>query len=133
MHFCKNSPTPLTWPSHSRPPAALPPAGIVIKCNANQRYATTNVTSFLFRSLAGDAGVPVQNFTVRADLGCGSTIGPICATRLGLRTVDVGIPQLSMHSIREMCGADDVGHAVKFFKHFYAAFPAKDAALANGE
>ena len=66
-------------------------------------------------------------------MGCGSTIGPICATRLGLRTVDVGVPQLSMHSIREMCGADDCAHAVTFFKHFYAAFPAKDAQMEHAD
>jgi aspartyl aminopeptidase len=72
--------------------------GLVIKCNANQRYATTSLTSFLFRTIAGEAGVPVQNFVVRQDMGCGSTIGPICAARLGIRTVDVGVPQLSMHS-----------------------------------
>ena len=66
-------------------------------------------------------------------MGCGSTIGPICATRLGLRTVDVGIPQLSMHSIREQCGADDVAHAQKFFKHFYKHFSSKDASVTNAD
>jgi aspartyl aminopeptidase len=66
-------------------------------------------------------------------MGCGSTIGPIVATRLGLRTVDVGLPQLSMHSVREMCGADDVAHGVRFFGHFYGAFPAKDAALEHAD
>ncbi len=107
--------------------------GVVIKCNANQRYATTAVTSFLCRELAAGAGVPVQNFVVRQDLGCGSTIGPIVATRLGVRTVDVGVAQLSMHSIREMCGASDIGHAVAFFRHLYRAFPGVDAALVHGE
>lgn len=108
-------------------------AGIVIKANANQRYATTPVTAFLFRKLAEEAGVPLQSFVNRQDMGCGSTIGPIVATRLGLRTVDVGIPQLSMHSCREMAGADDCGHAVKFFAHFYGRFPAVDASLSGSD
>lgn len=108
-------------------------AGIVIKNNTNQRYATTAVTSFMFRELSKVAGVPVQNFVVRQDMGCGSTIGPIVATRLGLRTVDVGVPQLSMHSCREMCGTDDVAHAVKFFGSFYGAFPTVDASIEGSE
>ena len=109
--------------------------GVVIKHNANQRYATDAVTAWLFRELGERAGVPVQvsvfiftyrvitysrttgvwaigltprvllllqEFVVRSDLGCGSTIGPILSTRTGIRTVDVGAPQLSMHSVREM-------------------------------
>ncbi len=107
--------------------------GVVIKNNANQRYATTAVTAFLFRQLAADAGVPVQNFCVRQDSGCGSTIGPIVATRLGVRTVDVGVPQLSMHSCREMCGTEDVGHSLKFFTSFFGAFPALDAKVQGTE
>ena len=107
--------------------------GIVIKCNANQRYATTPVTSLLFRQIAAEAGVPVQWFTNRQDAGCGSTIGPIVATRLGLRTVDVGLPQLSMHSIREVCGTDDTEHGVKFFTHFYGRFAAVEAAVSHSD
>lgn len=107
--------------------------GVVIKNNANQRYATSAVTAFLFRQLALGAGVPLQNFCVRQDMGCGSTIGPIVATRLGLRTVDCGVPQLSMHSVREMCGTEDVAHAVTFFAHFFGAFPAEDEKLAGTE
>ena len=90
-------------------------AGVVVKHNANQRYATDAVTGFLFRELGERAGVPVQEFVVRSDLGCGSTIGPILSTNTGIRTVDVGAPQLSMHSIREMTGCQDVEHAVKHF------------------
>ena len=103
--------------------------GVVIKANCNQRYATNAVTAFLFRELARRAGVPLQDFCVRQDMGCGSTIGPIVATRLGLRTVDVGVPQLSMHSCREMCGAGDVAHALRFFKTFFAHFAEVDASL----
>ena len=96
--------------------------GLVIKHNANQRYATDAVTAFMFRELGERAGVPVQEFVVRSDTGCGSTIGPIFSTRTGIRTVDVGAAQLSMHSIREVCGADDIDHAVThltaLFLHF---------------
>lgn len=104
-------------------------AGVVIKCNANQRYATTSVSAFLFRQLAAEAAVPVQNFVVRQDMGCGSTIGPIVATRLGMRTVDVGLPQLSMHSCREMCGTDDTEHGAKFFTYMYGRFASLDATM----
>jgi len=108
-------------------------AGLVIKNNCNQRYATTAVTAHMFRELARRAGVPLQDFCVRQDAGCGSTIGPIVATQLGVRTVDVGVAQLSMHSVREMCGAGDVAHAVGFFRGFFRDFPAVDAALANAD
>lgn len=104
-------------------------SGVVIKNNCNQRYATTAVTAFLFRELAVRANVPVQNFVVRQDMGCGSTIGPIVATRLGLRTVDIGVPQLSMHSCREMCGTEDIAHSLKFFTSFYGTFPSVDASV----
>ena len=108
-------------------------AGVVIKSNANQRYATNAVTAFLFRELAVKAGVPLQNFCVRQDAGCGSTIGPIVATRLGVRTVDIGVPQLSMHSCREMCGAGDVAHSLAFFRAYFRDFPAVDASVRGGE
>ena len=73
--------------------------------------------------------MPLQDFCVRQDMGCGSTIGPIVATRLGLRTVDVGVPQLSMHSCREVCGAGDVAHSLRFFTTFFRDFAAVDASL----
>lgn len=85
--------------------------GLVIKHNANQRYATNAVTSFIFREIAEKHGLPIQDFVVRNDMPCGSTIGPILASGVGIRTVDVGVPQLSMHSIREMCAVDDVRHS----------------------
>ena len=81
--------------------------GPVIKVNSNQRYATDASTASRFLSLAQEADVPVQYFVTRSDLPCGSTIGPITASRLGLPTVDVGNPMLSMHSCREMAGARD--------------------------
>ncbi len=82
-------------------------AGPAIKVNANQRYATSAETAAAFARICRQAGVPVQSFVSRNNVPCGSTIGPITATRLGVATVDVGIPQLSMHSARELCGADD--------------------------
>lgn len=81
--------------------------GPVIKINANQRYATNSESAALFRLLAERANVPVQSFVVRSDMGCGSTIGPITASELGIRTVDVGVPTFAMHSIRELAGTDD--------------------------
>jgi aspartyl aminopeptidase len=96
--------------------------GPVIKINSNQRYATNAVTSFVVKELAKRNNVPVQEFVVRNDMGCGSTIGPILASKCGIRTVDIGIPQLSMHSIREQCGTVDVGHTVKLLSAFFSQF-----------
>ncbi len=81
--------------------------GPVVKVNANQRYATDAETGALFRDLCRRSEVPYQDFVMRQDLPCGSTIGPISAAGLGIRTVDVGNPMLSMHSIRELGGAKD--------------------------
>jgi aspartyl aminopeptidase len=81
--------------------------GPVVKVNVKQRYATTSLTSSIFRQLCDELEIPVQTFVSRNDLGCGSTIGPIAAARLGVPTLDVGIPQLAMHSCREITGADD--------------------------
>lgn len=82
--------------------------GLVIKTNQNQRYATSGISGFIVREAARRAGnVPIQEFVVPNDKPCGSTIGPILSSRSGLRTVDVGQAQLSMHSIREMCSVRD--------------------------
>jgi aspartyl aminopeptidase len=85
-------------------------AGPAIKVNANQRYATSAVTAARFQQACADAGVPSQVFVSRNNMPCGSTIGPLTATRLGIATADVGVPQLSMHSARELCGVDDPLH-----------------------
>ncbi len=87
-------------------------AGVVVKRNANQRYATDAASEGRFRSLCAASGVPIQTYIHRNDLPCGSTIGPITAGQLAASTVDVGVPQLAMHSIREMCGTADVDHLV---------------------
>ena len=81
--------------------------GPVIKFNANQRYATNSETASVFRELCARADVPVQSMAMRSDMACGSTIGPITSTVLGVDTVDVGAPQLGMHSIRETTGWHD--------------------------
>eukprot|EP00268_Persea_americana_P023077 TRINITY_DN22765_c0_g1_i1.p1 TRINITY_DN22765_c0_g1~~TRINITY_DN22765_c0_g1_i1.p1 ORF type:complete len:513 (-),score=104.46 TRINITY_DN22765_c0_g1_i1:315-1778(-) len=104
--------------------------GLVIKHNANQRYATNAVTSFIFREIAERHNLPVQDFVVRNDMPCGSTIGPIIASGVGIRTVDVGAPQLSMHSIREMCAADDVRHSYEHFRSYFEEFSQLDAKIA---
>lgn len=81
--------------------------GPVVKVNANVRYATDAPGSALVNLAAEQAGVPLQNFAMRSDLPCGSTIGPVTAARLGVTTIDVGMAQLAMHSAREHAGSHD--------------------------
>ncbi len=81
--------------------------GVVIKINANQRYASSSRTISRFVHAADEAELTLQQFVTRNDIGCGSTIGPITATRLGIETVDVGLPTFAMHSIRELSGSKD--------------------------
>ena len=81
--------------------------GPAIKLNSNQRYATSDTTAARFAQACQAADVPHQVFVSRNNMPCGSTIGPLTATRLGIATVDVGVPQLSMHSARELCGTSD--------------------------
>jgi aspartyl aminopeptidase len=83
-------------------------AGPVLKINANQRYATGPAGAARLTRVAADADVPLQTFVSRNNIPCGSTIGPITATRTGIDTIDVGVPQLSMHSVREVCAHDDI-------------------------
>lgn len=84
--------------------------GPVIKVNANQRYATNSETAGWFRHVCESNNIPVQSISVRSDMGCGSTIGPITASKIGVKTIDIGVPQLAMHSIRELAGVDDINH-----------------------
>ncbi|MBI2277144.1 MAG: M18 family aminopeptidase [Dechloromonas sp.] len=87
-------------------------AGPVIKSNANQRYSTSADTAARFMALCAKAGVPCQQYAHRTDLGCGSTIGPIVASRLGIASVDVGSPMWAMHSIRESAGVLDHNYMI---------------------
>ena len=94
--------------------------GMVIKRNANQRYATNSVTGLIIRQIGKQAGLPpIQEFVVRNDCGCGSTIGPQIATTTGMKAIDMGCPQLSMHSIRETMGVKDLTHGLAFFRAFF--------------
>ena len=130
--------------------------GVVIKFNANQRYATTAVTTSMLRQIADQAGtelqankilsfpaqistterqnfhdtppfhpsgVPLQDFVVRNDSPCGSTIGPIMSARLGMATIDIGSPQLSMHSIREMGCSSTIKHCIDLYAAFFKNYP----------
>jgi len=94
--------------------------GPVIKINSNQRYATNSETAGFFRHLCQSEGVPVQTFVTRSDLGCGSTIGPITASRLGIRTLDIGLATFAMHSIRELAGSSDVAYLISALRAFFA-------------
>jgi aspartyl aminopeptidase len=93
--------------------------GPVIKSNVNQSYATDGETWAHLAALCREAGVTRQYFVTRTDLGCGSTIGPITAAELGIRTVDVGSPMLSMHSIRELAATSDVAAMRSVLQRFF--------------
>jgi aspartyl aminopeptidase len=93
--------------------------GPVIKADINQAYATDAATAGFFAAQCAKVGVEPQYFVTRADLQCGSTIGPITAARVGVRTVDVGNPLLSMHSCREMAGAADVAPMISVLRAFF--------------
>ena len=95
-------------------------AGPVIKINANQRYASNSETSGYFANLCKAVEVPCQTFVTRSDMACGSTIGPITATGIGVPTLDIGVPQFAMHSIREMCGARDPENLARVFAAFFS-------------
>ncbi|KPI42609.1 Aspartyl aminopeptidase [Cyphellophora attinorum] len=112
--------------------------GPVIKVNANARYATNSPGIVLLQEVARKAakitdddaeGVPLQLFVVRNDSSCGSTIGPMLSAHLGARTLDLGNPQLSMHSCRETGGADDVHHAVRLFSSFFQHYSALEKTI----
>jgi aspartyl aminopeptidase len=98
--------------------APMPNLGPALKLNGNQRYATSAKGAAHLRSLAASAGVPIQTFVSRNNMPCGSTIGPITATQLGIEAIDIGVPQLSMHSARELCGASDPQFLLDLMREF---------------
>ncbi len=99
---------PNYWDRHEPEHRPRLGGGPVLKVNADQRYATDAASGGWVTAICADLGVPLQTFVTRGDLPCGSTIGPLTATRTGVTTVDVGNPLLSMHSVREQASTDDV-------------------------
>lgn len=101
--------------------------GVVIKENANQNYASNAATMPFIRVIAEDAKIPLQDFVVRNDSRCGGTVGAMLSARLGVRTVDIGIPQWAMHSCREICGVTDLMYLQKLLEAVYCNFRKWDA------
>jgi len=93
--------------------------GIVIKYSAAQKYTSDAVSSAIFRVVCERAGVPVQSFANRSDLPGGSTLGNISDTRVSINTVDIGLPQLAMHSAYETAGSKDTEYLVRALKRFF--------------
>ena len=94
--------------------------GIVIKYNANQKYCTDAVSAAFFKDLCDRAEVPYQTFVNRSDMAGGSTLGNISNTQVPMNTVDIGLPQLSMHSPYETAGVKDTGYFIKVAEEFFA-------------
>ncbi len=101
--------------------APLLNGGVVVKYNAAQRYATDGVSAAVFRELCRAADVPVQSFANRSDLRGGSTLGSIAGTHMPVPTVDVGMPQLAMHSAVETAGAADIGYFTRAMREYFSA------------
>lgn len=95
-------------------------SGPVLKVNASRRYATDSEGQAVFERICADADVPLQRYVIRSDLPCGSTIGPIASSRLGMKTIDVGNPILAMHSIRETAGSRDQELMIRALTGFYS-------------
>jgi len=96
--------------------------GIVVKTNAQQRYTSDSASATILRALALKVDIPIQEFISRNDVPCGSTIGPMSSAVTGIKTVDIGAPQLAMHSCREMCGVLDGYYYNQLFQSFYNEF-----------
>ena len=96
--------------------------GIVLKINVNGRYSTESENAAVFKELGKLCNVPIQEFIVRQDSPCGTTIGPITSAKIGIKSVDVGIPQLAMHSIREQLGIVDLYYYRTIFEEFFKSY-----------
>lgn len=96
---------------------------------ARSSDATNGVTGFIAREIGRKSKTPVQEFVVRSDCPCGTTIGPIISANTGVRTVDLGMPQLSMHSCREVMGIADLSHGLLMFNSFFKHFNEIDESL----
>lgn len=108
-------------------------SGIVIKYNANQHYTSDGVSSAVFKEICQHAGVPYQTFTNRSDMAGGSTLGNLSNRHVSLHTVDIGLPQLAMHSCMETAGLKDTEYLVEAMKVFFAAsFNEKDGQFSIG-
>ena len=94
--------------------------GIVIKFNANQKYCTDAVSAAIFKELCTKAGVPYHTFVNRSDIAGGSTLGNISNTQVPMNTVDIGLPQLAMHSPYETAGVKDTEYLVRAAEELFA-------------
>lgn len=96
--------------------------GVVLKINVNGRYSTESENAAVFKELGKLCNVPIQEFIVRQDSPCGTTIGPITSAKIGIKSVDVGIAQLAMHSIREQLGIVDLYYYRTIFEEFFKSY-----------
>lgn len=93
--------------------------GVVLKMNADQKYCTEGMSAAIFKDLCNTASVPMQTFVNRSDMAGGSTLGNISSTQVAVRAVDVGLPQLAMHSAYEMAGVQDTEYFVRVLEEFF--------------
>ena len=96
--------------------------GVVLKINVNGRYSTESENAAVFKELGKLCDVPIQEFIVRQDSPCGTTIGPIISAKIGIKSVDVGIAQFAMHSIREQLGIVDLYYYKTIFEEFFKSY-----------
>ena len=93
--------------------------GVVLKFNANQRYATSGVSAALYRKLCEKAGAKVQVYANRSDIPGGSTLGNLSNAHVSMNTVDIGLAQLAMHASYETAGCADVDYMIRALRQFY--------------
>jgi len=106
--------------------------GVVLKINANNRYTTNALSGAAAKVICSKASIPFQPFIVKQNSPCGSTIGPMLSSKLGVNAIDVGMAQLAMHSCRELCGVIDAFYYTEFFKAFYEnEIPQVDASTSD--